>query len=112
VVVLGGDIHAHYVADLKVDYDDARSPVVATEFVGTSIASHGMAQSRVDAALPFNPHVRYARSDQRGYVSFDLGARRLDAQLHAVLDPRDPASDVTVAARFSVALGRAGATPA
>ncbi|HSW22722.1 MAG TPA: alkaline phosphatase D family protein, partial [Burkholderiaceae bacterium] len=24
VVVLGGDVHAHYVADLKVDFDDAR----------------------------------------------------------------------------------------
>ena len=112
VVVLGGDIHAHYVADLKVNYDDARAPVVASEFVGTSIASHGMAQSRVDAALPFNPHVRYARSDQRGYVSFELGPRRLDAQLHAVLEPRDPASDVKVAARFSVALGSPGPTPA
>ena len=25
----------------------------------TSITSEGLAQSRVDAALPFNPHIRY-----------------------------------------------------
>ena len=31
VVVLGGDVHAHYVTDLKVDYDDARAPTIATE---------------------------------------------------------------------------------
>ena len=37
VVVLGGDVHSNYVADLKADFDDAKSPVVATEFCGTSI---------------------------------------------------------------------------
>ena len=34
-VVIGGDVHAFYVADLKPDFDDPKSPVVATEFVGT-----------------------------------------------------------------------------
>lgn len=109
VVVLGGDVHAHYVADLKADYDDATSPVIATEFCGTSISSNGMAQSRVDAALPFNPHVHYARSDQRGYLGFTLTAKRLGASLWAVQDPKDPASPVNTAARFSVALGEPGA---
>lgn len=107
-VVLGGDVHAHYVADLKVDYDDAKAPVVASEFCGTSISSNGMAQSRVTAALPHNPHLHHARSDQRGYVSFTLDAKRLQAQLHAVLDPKNPASEVNVAARFAVELGRPG----
>jgi alkaline phosphatase D len=58
VVVLGGDMHSHYVADLKADFDDPASPVVATEFCGSSISSQSIAQSRVDAALPFNPHIR------------------------------------------------------
>ena len=107
-VVLGGDVHAHYVADLKVDYDDAKAPVVASEFCSTSISSNGMAQSRVSAALPHNPHLHHARSDQRGYVSFTLDTKRLQAQLHAVLDPKNPASEVNVAARFAVELGRPG----
>ncbi len=107
-VVLGGDVHAHYVSDLRLDYDDAKSPVVASEFCGTSIASNGLAQSRVSAALPFNPHLRYARSDQRGYMSFTLDAKQLQAQLHAVLDPKNAASEVNVAARFAVELGRPG----
>ena len=34
VIVLGGDVHSHYVADLKPDYDDPASPVVASEFCG------------------------------------------------------------------------------
>lgn len=111
-VVLGGDVHAHYVADLKVDYDDGKAPVVASEFCGTSISSNGMAQSRVDAALPHNPHLHYARSDQRGYVSFTLDAKQLQAQLQVVLDPKNPASEVNVAARFGVELGRPGPQPA
>ena len=44
VVVLGGDVHSHYVADLKADYDDAKSPVIASEFCGTSISSLSLAQ--------------------------------------------------------------------
>jgi len=112
VVVLGGDVHAHYVADLKADYDDAKSPVIATEFCGTSISSQGLAQSRVDAARPFNPHMHYARADQRGYVGFTLTAQRLDASLFAVVDPKDPASAVNTAARFSVEAGKPGAQAA
>ena len=34
-VVIGGDVHMNFVADLKLDFDDAKSPVVASEFVGT-----------------------------------------------------------------------------
>ena len=43
VVVLGGDVHSNYVADLKADFDDPRSPVVASEFCGTSITSLSLA---------------------------------------------------------------------
>jgi alkaline phosphatase D len=102
VVALGGDVHAHYVADLKADYDDAQSPVVASEFCGTSITSHGLAQDRVDAALKFNPHLHYARADQRGYMAFDLDVRALHARLMVVARPEDAASEVGVAARFAV----------
>ena len=77
VVVLGGDVHSNYVADLKADFDDPRSPVVASEFCGTSITSLSLAQSRIDAARAFNPHIRYGRADQRGYVSFELDAKQL-----------------------------------
>ena len=79
VVVLGGDVHSNYVADLKADYDDPASPVVASEFCGTSITSLSLAQSRLDAAREFNPHIRYGRADQRGYMSFELDAKQLRA---------------------------------
>ncbi len=107
-VVLGGDVHANYVADLKPDFDDPRSPVVASEFCGTSISSLGRAQARVDAALPLNPHIRFGRSDRRGYLRFSLDDKRLLAQLRTLDDARDPGSGVQTLARFVVDAGRPG----
>jgi alkaline phosphatase D len=108
VVVLGGDVHANYVADLKADFDDPRAPVLANEFCGTSISSLGLPQERVDAARGFNPHVHWARTDQRGYVRFTLQREQLQAQLRVVADGRDALSPVATAARFVVAAGRPG----
>ncbi|MFY7864863.1 MAG: alkaline phosphatase D family protein [Roseateles sp.] len=111
-VVLGGDVHAHYVADLKLDFADPASPVLATEFCGTSISSQGLDQARVAGAMGHNPHFRYGRSDQRGYMSFKLQPQGLDAALHSVRDPWDAASRVDVLARFAVEAGRPGAQAA
>jgi alkaline phosphatase D len=107
-VVLGGDVHANYVADLKVDFDDAKSPVIASEFCGTSISSLGLDQSRVDKGRTFNPHVHHARADERGYVRFTLQPKLLQAELRVVSDARDPASVVFGGARFIVEAGQPG----
>ena len=112
VVVLGGDVHSNYVADLKADYDDPAAPVVASEFCGTSITSLSVAQTRLDAAREYNPHIRYGRADQRGYMSFELDASELRASVQVVDRPVDPASAVTTAARFVVDAKRPGASTA
>ncbi len=113
VVVLGGDVHTHYVADLKVDFDDAASPVVASEFCGTSISSRsGLSPERIAHAMRHNPHLKYGRSDRRGYVRLRLDARRLEAELTGVDDVLDPASAVSTLARFVVDAARPGPQPA
>lgn len=111
LVVLGGDVHAHYVGELRPDYDDPRSPVVGAEFCGTSISSRGPAQSRLDAALPLNPHLLYGNARQRGSVLFHLDARTLHADLRAVERSREAGSAVRSAARFVVEAGRPGPQP-
>ena len=111
-VVLGGDVHANYVADLQVDPDQPKSPLVATEFCGTSISSRGSSQGAVDAALRFNPHIRYGRSDERGYVRFALTRDRLEADLRVVAEPKEAGSAVGSAARFVVEAGKIGAVAA
>jgi alkaline phosphatase D len=107
-VVLGGDVHAHVVADLRLDFDDEKSPMLAAEFCGTSISSQGPAQARLDALRRLNPHLLHARADQRGSVRFVLTRERLEADLRAVADARDAASSVGSQARFVVQAGRAG----
>jgi alkaline phosphatase D len=112
LVAFGGDAHANYVTDLKLDYDNAQSPVIGTEFCGTSITSANRFADRIAAALPYHPHMRYGRADQRGYVRFSLDAQALHAQLRVVDNVLDPQSGIQTAARFVVEAGKAGAQPA
>ncbi len=110
-VVIGGDVHMHWVADLKLDFDDAKSPVVASEFCGTSITSQGASQKMVDALLPENPHLKYGRSDQRGYVRASIAGGRLTAELIGLETVKKPESRAEVLARFVVEDGRPGPQP-
>jgi alkaline phosphatase D len=102
-VVLGGDVHANYVADLAHG-----GAVVASEFCGTSITSQSSLQKRIDAALSLNPHIRWGRADQRGYVRFALDVKALRAQLRVVDDPLNAGSPVRTAATFIVEAGKPG----
>lgn len=112
VVVLGGDMHAHVVADLKADFDRPDSPTVATEFCGTSISSNGLPQDRIDLARPFNPHIHWSRSDKRGCMLFTLDAKQLQVALRAVDDVNDPSSAVRTSASYVVEASRPGAVAA
>ncbi len=107
-VVLGGDVHAHYVASLKTDFDDAKSPVIASEFCATSITSRSMPQERIQAALAFNPHIHLGRGDRRGAVVLDLEPKLLRAQLLSVDDVQRADSAVSKLATFVVEAGRPG----
>jgi alkaline phosphatase D len=107
-VVIGGDVHMHFVADLKPDFDDPKSPVVASEFCGTSITSQGAAQKQVDERLPDNPHIKYGRSDQRGYVRMSIAGGRLGAELIGLDSVKRPDSRADVLARFAVESGKPG----
>jgi alkaline phosphatase D len=108
VVVLGGDVHGNYCADLRVDFDKPSSPIVASEFCGTSITSDGGKQELLDKWLPHNPHIHHGRLDQHGTMRFKLDAKRLDVELRVVDDIRDPKSAVRAAQRFSVEAARPG----
>ena len=82
-VVITGDIHSNWVADLKRDFADPKSRIVGTEFVGTSITSGGDgadSSPTVDAYLPENPHVHFYNS-QRGYVRCVVTAGSLAVRL-------------------------------
>jgi alkaline phosphatase D len=109
-VVIGGDVHAFFVADLKPDFDDPTSPVVATEFVGTSVTSQfGRSQDAMDALRGENPHVRFANGARRGYVRMDVTPQKLTADLRTVRSVTQPRAEVETLATFVVEDGRPGA---
>ena len=107
-VVIGGDIHTFAACDLKADFDDLNSPVVATEFVGSSITSQGIAAKTIETWRDQNPHIRYINSTRRGYVAMALSTKRCVARMRAV-DEKNSASPVTTLAAWTVESGHPGA---
>jgi len=109
-IVIGGDVHAFYVADLKSDFDDPKSVVVATELVGTSVTSQfGRTQQAMDALRGENPHLRLANGARRGYVRVDVTPQRLSAELRTMRTVTQPRAEVDTLATFVVEDGRPGA---
>jgi alkaline phosphatase D len=108
-IVLSGDVHAFYAADLKLDFDDPGSPVVATELVTTSISSNGRPPERVAAVLPENPHIKLADGTRRGYTRVTLSRDRAVVEMQAVDTVKTPGAPISTLATFVVEDGKAGA---
>jgi len=107
-VVLGGDVHSFNVSQLKLDFDDPAAPVVASEFVTTSITSQAWAQERLNQVLPDNPHILLADSRFRGYSRAELSAGRLQVDLRAVESVQRRDAPCSTLASFVVEGGKAG----
>ena len=108
-LVLGGDVHTGIVADLKVDFDDPQSPVVATEFVGTSISSQGPNLKTSEAARLNNPHLKFHDGTRRGYTAFDLTPAQCQVRMRTLSRVTDPRAVIKDAAGFVVETGKPGA---
>jgi len=109
-VVLGGDVHLFNVSDLKRDFDDPASPVVASEFVGTSITSQAPSQARLERYLPDNPHMKLLEARYRGYVRVEVTQQSLRADLRAMASVQTLEAECSTLASFEVVDGKAGAT--
>lgn len=110
-IVIGGDRHAFFVADLARDPAQPAAPPVATEFVGTSITSEGSGAKGLRDALAANPHVKYARGDRRGYATVDLTPARCTVGFEAIDDEKKKDGTVARLATFVVEDGAVGARP-
>ncbi len=89
VVVLTGDVHSSWVADIT---DDPNNPSVynpltgegslATEFVGPSVTSPGLPipDAAVNLFRTFNPHIKYINMSQKGYMLLTVAADKVVCQ--------------------------------
>ena len=104
-VVLGGDVHANYVADLRMRPD---GPIVAAEFCGTSITSQGPGHDKTAGIRSINPHIHFAEGTRRGYVVLDFTPARTEARLRVVGTVKEKESPVSTRATFVVEDGQPG----
>ena len=113
-VVLTGDIHTNWVNDLLADFDDPDSPVVATEFVGTSISSSGDGGPNAEYAasvMSDNPFVKLHNA-QRGYVSCEVTPDRWTARYRVLDHVSKRGAPRRTLAEFAVLAGQPGAQQA
>jgi alkaline phosphatase D len=110
-VAITGDIHTNWVNELRRGFLRPDQPVVAAEFVGTSITSDGdgrdIPAERWATMQRENPHVHWYQS-RRGYVHcrVDQGAWHTDYR--TVPYVRQPDAPVETATRWRLEHGRPG----
>ncbi|WP_311223333.1 MULTISPECIES: alkaline phosphatase D family protein [unclassified Acidovorax] len=102
-VFVGGDIHQNCVCRVLADFSDPGSPVIGSEFCGTSISSvSNVPPERAQQTVRRNPHILLARPDQRGYAVAEVTPERWTTTLRVVDDVTREDSGVSTQARFVV----------
>jgi alkaline phosphatase D len=109
-IVLTGDVHSNWVAELKPNFDDPKSPVVATEFVGTSMSSGGDGRDSspfVQQLLETNPHIRFYNG-RRGYVRCTVTPSAWTTDYRVLPYVTRIGAPIETRATFRVQAGRSG----
>ena len=108
VVLLGGDVHRHVAARLRLDPTDPQSPVVASEFVTSSITSKGLSEFVDMLVRRYNPDLLHMRSDERGYVRLDITPEQLQCTFRATAHPVKPGASLHTQSVWVVDRGQPG----
>lgn len=113
-VVLTGDIHSNWVNELRVDDRKSEDPLIATEFVTTSISSGGNGSDQprgLDALLSANPCVKFHNAE-RGYVRCAITPETWKSDYMVVDDVLRPGGKVFERQSFVVESGDPSVNPA
>jgi alkaline phosphatase D len=105
-VVIGGDMHGFWAAEVKADQNRPDSETVAVEFVGGSITSMSFNFARFNAMLPDNPHIKFQDDRTRGYGLADVTPQRMDVRLMNVATTWRRGVPFTPIKRYVVERGR------
>jgi alkaline phosphatase D len=106
-VVISGDAHSAYAADLKVDFTEG-APIVASEFCATSITSQGRSAAETQTLLDENAHLHYADSSKRGYGVIDLTPARATMRFRVLGNEKVRSTGVSTERTFFVRAGQPG----
>jgi alkaline phosphatase D len=109
-IVLTGDVHANWAAELKANFDDPDSAAVGAEFITTSVTSEGDgSETRDDTEriLAANPHIKFF-NNHRGYVRCTVTPDELVADYQIVGKVQEKDAPQHTRATFRVENGRPG----
>jgi len=108
VICMGGDVHRHVAANLRVRPGDDASPVVASEFVCSSVTTRGLSEVLTQLMRASNPDIAHARSDERGWALIDVQRGAVTCEFRATPHPAKAGAALRTQARFTVEAGRPG----
>jgi alkaline phosphatase D len=108
VLMLGGDVHMNVAAQLRVQPNNERSPVVASEIVTTSLTSRGLGEKLLAQIRESNPDIVHARSDERGYTLLDVRPESVRAEFRTTSNPARVDGVFKTQAQWAIRSGVAG----
>ncbi|SDW00403.1 alkaline phosphatase D [Marininema mesophilum] len=109
-IILTGDVHSNWACDLKADFNNPGSPVVGSEFVGTSITSEGDGfdiKPHFSRELSQNDHVHFFNG-QRGYVRCHITPKNWRTDYRILPYVSKPGAPIVTRETFVVENGRPG----
>jgi alkaline phosphatase D len=108
VVTLGGDVHCNVAASLRLEPNNPQSPVVASEFVTTSITSRGLGDKPAALIRDSNADLLHFRSDERGYSLITVTPTDVRCDFRTTPFPEGTETALKTQASYVVKNGKAG----
>ncbi|PUE29575.1 hypothetical protein B9Z35_10315 [Limnohabitans sp. Jir61] len=108
VVTLGGDVHCNVAANLRLEPNNPQSPIVASEFVTTSITSRGLGDKPAALIRESNSDLLHYRSDERGYGLITVTSKEARCDFRATKFPAGSEAGLKTQASYVVKSGKPG----
>jgi len=108
VVTLGGDVHCNVAANLRLEPNNPQSPIVASEFVTTSITSRGLGDKPAALIRDSNADLLHFRSDERGYSLITVTPKEVRCDFRTTKFPAGTEAGLKTQATYVVKSGKAG----
>jgi len=110
LVVLTGDVHSSWAANLLTDYNHPKSQMIGAEFAGTSITSGGDGsdwRADTEKILSENPHITFF-NNYRGYVRCHVTPDQWRTDYRVIPYVTKPGADISTRASFILEKDQSG----
>ena len=108
VVTLGGDVHCNVAANLRLEPNNPQSPIVASEFVTTSITSRGLGDKTATVIRDSNSDLLHYRADERGYSLITVTPKEVRCDFRTTKFPAGTEAGLKTQASYVVKNGKVG----